>query len=303
MGSPDRAIPEFLVVICTRNRPQQLQGALAALDAQTRRAFDVLVVDQSDTPDELLTARAARDPRLTVVRDSGRGLSRARNVAARAASAEWLVYVDDDCLPEPDWSQRLAEAFAEHPEAAFVGGEVVGHNRAPEAEGLEYSVLPVGSPQLLAGRWVWPHRLGFGVCHAVRRSMVERLGGWDERLGPGVAEFPASDDMDFNFRLLRAGGQAYLTPAIRSHHEQWRTRAEMIDLFEGYSASWAGFAIKTLRTGDPLGGLWLFGYGLADTLRMLASAVKHRSRLRARVAGKKARGLARGTRAALTRRW
>lgn len=294
---------EFVVVICTRNRPQQLAGALEALDAQTRRGFAVVVVDQSQEHDARLAERAGKDRNLTVIRDSGRGLSRARNLAWRATTCEWLVFVDDDCLPEPDWAERLREAFAEHPEAAFVSGAVIGHNQALATEGLEYSVSPVQRAQILRGRWVWPHRLGFGVCHAVRRSMIERVGGWDERLGPGVREFPASDDMDFNFRVLRAGGTAYLTPSIRSRHDQWRTSTEMIELFEGYMASWAGFAIKTLRTGDPVGGVWLWGYGVIDTLRMAASAAKHRSAFRLRVAASKARGLARGTAAALSRQW
>ncbi len=303
-ASPQRYSPTaFTVVICTRNRPGQLQEALAALDAQVDQCFDVVVVDQSDAPDERLERRAVQDRRLRHIPDAGRGLSRARNVAWRQTTAAWLVFVDDDCLPERDWSEQLTECFVAHPEAAYVSGTVLGHNRAHGVEGLEYSVFPVERPQLLSGRWIWPQRLGFGVCHAVRRSMIDTVGGWDERLGPGVPEFPASDDMDFNFRLLRAGGTAYLTPAVRSHHDQWRTSTEMADLFEGYMASWAGFAIKTLRTGDPLGGLWLWGYGMADTLRMVASAAKHRSRFRLRVAGKKARGLGRGTAAALGRRW
>jgi GT2 family glycosyltransferase len=303
MESSHPPAEEFVVVICTRERPDQLDGALAALDAQTHRDFGVLVVDQSREANVALSARAECDPRLTVVRDSGTGLSRARNIAWRATHSEWLVFVDDDCLPEADWAEQLARAFSEHPEAAFVSGLVIGHNRAPDAEGLEYSVFPVERAHVVSGRWVWPHRLGFGVCHAVRRSMIERVGGWDERLGPGVREFPASDDMDFNFRVLRAGGVAYVTPAVRSHHEQWRTSAAMAELFEGYMASWAGFAVKTLRTGDPLGGLWLWGFGVADVLRMVASAVKHRSRFRLGVAARKARGLGRGTAAALARRW
>jgi GT2 family glycosyltransferase len=294
---------EFVVVICTRDRPQHLCNALVALDAQTRRDFGIVVVDQSQQHDEHLALRAARDPRLTVMRDSGRGLSRARNLAWRATRNEWVVYMDDDCLPEPDWAQRLGEAFAEHPDVVFVSGEVLGRNPGPGVEGLEYSVFRVDQPELLEGRWVWPQRLGFGVCHAVRRSMIEKVGGWDERLGPGAPDFPASDDMDFNFRVLRAGGIAYVTPRVRSHHDQWRSGGGTVTLFEGYMASWAGFAVKTMRSGDLLSGLWLWGFGVADIVRMVASATKHRSRFRLRVAAAKARGLQRGTRAAVARRW
>jgi hypothetical protein len=66
---------------------------------------------------------------------------------------------------------------------------------------------------------------------------------------------------------------------------------------------WCGFAIKHLRRGDVLGGLWLWALGLQDALRMLGSAGRRRSRLRLDVALWKLRGLARGTARALTRRW
>lgn len=303
MEHRDRPPVDFSVVICTRNRPGQVRQVLDALDAQDHRRFDVLVVDQSDQVDEELERREAGNAHLRVVRDPGRGLSRARNLAWRQTPTEWLVYVDDDCLPEPDWAARLVEVFAAHPEAAYVSGEVIGHNRAPEAQGLQYSVFPVARPEIVAGRWVWPWRIGFGVCHAVRRSMVARLDGWDERFGPGVAAFPASDDMDFNYRLLRAGGIAYITPAVRSRHDQWRRQDDVVRLFGGYMASWAGFAVKTFRSGDPLGGTRLWLYGLQDTARMVASAAKHRSRFRLGVAASKARGLIRGTAAGLRQDW
>jgi GT2 family glycosyltransferase len=293
----------FTVVVCTRDRPDSLAITLDALDAQREAGFPVLVVDQSPEVDEALAERADADERLTVLRDAGRGLSRARNLAWRATDTEWLVFLDDDCVPERDWAQALAEAMAQHPGADFVSGHVGPDRMRPETELPQYAVFPVEEERTVSGRWVWPHEIGFGVCMGVRRSAVARLGGWDERLGPGVPEFPASDDMDFNFRFLRAGGVAHLTPRARAHHAQWRSPEDLVSLYRGYMASWAGFAVKHARTGQPLAGAWLWSYGLRDTARMAASALRHRSRLRGRIAAGKLRGLVAGTRAALRLRW
>jgi GT2 family glycosyltransferase len=162
--------------------------------------------------------------------------------------------------------------------------------------------MPIGGVLFTEGAVV-PYAIGFGVCMAVRRSAIERLGGGDERLGPGAPDFPASDDMDFNYRLLRAGGTAYATPLPRAHHEQWRRRDELAPLWHGYMKAWAGFALKHLRTGDRAGGAWLYALGISDTLRVLVGALRRRSRINLAIAAARARGYAAGTRAGLARRW
>jgi len=213
----------FTVAICTRNRSEILRATLDALEPQLDGRFRVLVVDQSDAPDaELLRRR--EPPEFTVIRDSGRGLSRARNIAWRSAQDPWVV-----------------------------------HDRA--------------------ARWL------------------------GRALGAGPTLFPSAEDMDFNYRLLRAGGVAFVTPRVRARHEQWRAPHELGQHLGGYMEGWSGFAMKHLRSGDLLGGLWLWHWGLRDTARMFGSAAKRRSLLRLRIAAYKAAGLARGTWRGAWRSW
>jgi GT2 family glycosyltransferase len=293
--------PAFTVVVCTRDRSRLLRATIDALLAQDAGEFPLLVVDQSATPDEELARTAAAEPRLELIPDDGRGLSRARNVGSRRATSDWVVFVDDDCVPAPDWAERLRDAL----ERAAGADIVSGHVDAPvsEADYVPASAFRVERAALVRGRFRHPGAAGFGVCMAVRRSAIERLGGWDERLGPGAPRFPAADDMDFNYRLLRSGGAALLAPEVRSRHEQWRTQGELEPLYRGYLRAWSGFAMKHLRGGDVAGGLWLWAIGLVDFLDMLASAAGRRSRVRLRLALAKLRGLAEGTVAGLRTRW
>ena len=285
----------FTVVVCTRDRPRQLAETLAALERQTRRDFEVMVVDQGDAP-------VLERPGVRVIADSGRGLSRARNAGIAAATSDWIAFVDDDCLTDPDWAEELAREIQEHPDSWLVSGHV-GERATPGGEYLRVSVFEVEAARTLAGRRVRPWDIGLGVCFAVRRDVVEQLGGFDERLGAGAPDFPAADDMDFNYRLLAAGGSARVTPRVRSFHDQWRTPAELAPLYRGYMKAWAAFAMKHLRTGDVRGGLWLWSLGFRDFARMLASSLRRRSLLRLRVAGAKLRGLVEGTLKGLLRSW
>jgi GT2 family glycosyltransferase len=295
-------MPWLTIAICTRNRAGHVAQALAALAAQSDQDFDTLVVDQSDEEDAELARREAADERLRVLRGSGRGLSRARNAATAEATTEWIAFVDDDCLLAPEWVAELRAVIARHPDVAYVAGHVDLAN-APPGEHLGAAARPVPEERVLRGARVWPQHIGFGVCMALRRDVVQRLGGWDERLGPGVADFPASDDMDFNYRLLRAGEAAAVTPLMRAAHDQWRGHDETVALYGGYARAWAGFALKHVRTGDVGGGAWLWSIGLRSQARMLASALRHRSRLRARVAGAGLCGLVAGTVRGSARRW
>ncbi len=292
----------FAVVVPTRNRPAQLHRLLDSLSHQTRTDYHVVVVDQSDSVAADLKERVAKNERLHLVEDQGRGASRARNVGCRSVGADWVAYLDDDCVPEPDWAEALAAAISSEPAAEMIMGDI-GARDAPAGDYMPVAVFPVTHPHLVSGRFTRPWRVGYSAAMAIRRSALERLGGWDERFGPGAADFPASDDMDLNYRLMRAGGSAYLTPRLRAFHDQWRTSDDLLDLYGGYSRAWGGLVMKQLRTGDPLGAALCAAGRLRGIGRLLVGAVAERSRLRLRLAMAELAGFATGLARAFGQAW
>ena len=163
------------VTICTMDRPEILERTLRALEGQSDRDFDVVVVDDSIPPDPGAARRAAAGERFRVVRGDGEGLSRARNQAWQAADSEWVVYLDDDVVPDPRWIEHLRAAMAAHPEADVVSGPVV----ADAVEGGDDLVVtiveverrgprrPAGAP--LAHRVDGGHGHPAGGARAARR--------------------------------------------------------------------------------------------------------------------------------------
>ena len=300
----------FTVAVCTRGRPERVRATLDALD-RGAPGVPLLVVDQGAAPSAELAARAAADVRMTVIHDHGRGLSRARNLALGIADTDWIAFVDDDCLVDAGFGAALAAELAAHRHADWVTGDVragdaaaAGHGvDPPDADDLPpVTTFPVDRRLIRSGARTLPGAIGFGVLFCVKVATARSLGGWDERLGPGVDDLPAADDMDFNHRLLRSGGVAVLSPTVRAVHDQWRSAGEVVELQRGYSRAWAGFACKHLGRGAG-GGLRLWAWGAVDVLDMAASALARRSRLRARIALAKLRGLAEGTAIGLRRRW
>ena len=115
--------------------------------------------------------------------------------------------------------------------------------------------------------------------------------------------FQASEDLDFNYRLLRSGRIAYVTPEIRSVHRQWRRTDDLGPLLKNYMAGNCGLAMKQLRTGDVVGGMWTWGGVLKHMLRYLKIAISKRSMLHAQLCVYQMRGFVTGTVKGFAQSW
>ena len=168
-------VPQLSVVLCTYNRAGRIGAAAQAILDQQGAAIELLVVDDGSTDDTLAVLAAIEDPRLKVVRRPNGGLSFARNSGLAAATAPWVVFIDDDDTAQPGWA------------AAFVGlgaDPTVGI----ACVGAQY-VKDDGTPLFAKP----PARMGppFGELEAstvagtfaARTDLVRRAGGYLDGLG------------------------------------------------------------------------------------------------------------------------
>jgi glycosyltransferase involved in cell wall biosynthesis len=103
------------VVILHHERPAGLAGVIAALDAQTVRASEIIVVDNGSRSDEAIRLLAkiegAARPDLRVLRlDRNLYEPAARNAGAYAATGEYVLFMDDDNIPKPREVERFSLA-------------------------------------------------------------------------------------------------------------------------------------------------------------------------------------------------
>lgn len=105
------AHPEVSVVVPTRDRPGPLSASLTALEQQTARAFEIVVVDDGSRDPGAVAAVVAGAPRARLLRGGGRGPAAARNLGAAVARAPVVCFTDDDCRPSPGWIDALARSI------------------------------------------------------------------------------------------------------------------------------------------------------------------------------------------------
>src|SRR3954463_15802385 len=102
------------VVVPTIGRPS-LDVLLDALAAGAGpRPAEIVLVDDRPSGAPLQPERAGLPP-VRVVRTGGRGPAAARNLGWRTARTDWVAFLDDDVVPDPDWYDRLAGDIADPP--------------------------------------------------------------------------------------------------------------------------------------------------------------------------------------------
>jgi GT2 family glycosyltransferase len=181
------------VVVPTIGRPS-LRTLLEALARGTgARPRRILLVDDRPSP---VTPLLDADPpprlasRVVVLAGRGAGPAAARNVGWRAASAPWVVFLDDDVEPDPDWAERLADDLAEAgPDVAGVQGRI----RVPLARDRRPTDWERNVQRLETARWAT-------ADFAYRRAVLAEVGGFDERFRRAYRE-----DADLALRVLGAG--------------------------------------------------------------------------------------------------
>jgi GT2 family glycosyltransferase len=221
--------PALSVLIVNYESGEDLRRCLAALAAQTRRDFEVVLVDNGSADGSL--DRALIDcplaegddaplPALRPVRaGTNLGFAAANNRAAALARAPLLALLNPDAFPAPGWLAALAEAASRHPDVAMFGSTQLldadpdrldGAGDVYHMSGLVWRGAGTVRPQDLPAE-----AETFAPCAAAalyRRAAFLDAGGFDERF------FCYCEDIDLGFRLRLAGHRALqLADAVVRH--------------------------------------------------------------------------------------
>jgi glycosyltransferase involved in cell wall biosynthesis len=202
--------PAVTVVVPTRGRAAYLEVTLDSLLRQrTRTPHEILVVDDGAT--DGTRDVAARAGVRCLSHERPRGLNAARNTGIRESRSPLIAFVDDDVEAPPGWLDALVAGAERHAHAEAFGGPIRPRFEGPTPRGCgredpPITTLDLGSADREA-EMVW------GANFAVRRSAVERIGPFDERIVR-----PHGDEEEWLERLRAAGGRiVYLARAGLDH--------------------------------------------------------------------------------------
>ena len=192
------------VVICTRNRADELANCLGSLEYQTAPEFEVLVVQGpcADHTDAVIERYAGR---LRHLRCANANLSEARNIGIAAAASEVVAFIDDDAVGHPKWLEQLISGYTAD-DIGGVGGLVFDNT----GRTLQYkysacwrsgeTLFDVTPPfDKLNGPNADPFLYLQGTNCSFRRSCLAEVGGFNEQFAY------LHDETDLCLRILDKG--------------------------------------------------------------------------------------------------
>jgi glycosyltransferase involved in cell wall biosynthesis len=220
----------FSVVVNTTDRAEPLRALLNALEHQSYRHFEVIVV-VGPTRDHTLNVLSAYETRVRVLRCPKANLSMSRNIGLRAANGDIVSFIDDDATPSRNWLAQLAQVFADATVDGTGGTTYITHGEKPgvqhrlgqtsalaeqrfvRASGLD-EIVPEGVSTFWVTRMI-------GTNMAYRRAALLAMGGFDE-----FFEW-VYDEADVCLRLTEAGRivQPVREAVVYHHPASSRNRA------------------------------------------------------------------------------
>ena len=199
------------IIIPVYNGGESFQKCLVSLKATLQPEDEVIVISDGDTDSSWLLAKTfgAKVVRLKI---SG-GPARARNTGVKIATGDILLFLDADVTVHPDTLSLIKQRFQKSPGlAALIGSyddRPGADNFLSQYKNLFHHYTHQTSSETAFTFW--------GACGAIRRSVFEAVGGFDERYcKPGI------EDIELGYRLRQANYSIALCKNIQVKHlKRW----------------------------------------------------------------------------------
>jgi glycosyltransferase involved in cell wall biosynthesis len=224
------------VVLCVRNGadvlPNMVHSVFKAAASTPGSEVELLIVDNGSTDSTVATAESlgldAPIP-VQVVLEPVKGVCRAKNRGIRLAKGEIVAFTDDDCTWSTDYLSDLLRHYESDVGPVIRGGRV----ELGDPTDLPFTIKVEDEPGVYGGI---AHPGGFvhGCNLTIPREVIDKIGGFDERFGPG-APFKAAEETELIYRAHKAGIPVHYVPDMAVYHFHGRKdQPDIKNLNESY---------------------------------------------------------------------
>ena len=209
----------FSIIVPCYNRSDEIIDLIHSFKEQTfqKDEFEVLLVDDGSTDNtaEIVSQLIDSMPfRIRFFQRNHEGPGPARNYGMSQAEGEYFLFIDSDCIADPDWLTRLAEAIEKEKPDAFGGPDSVLDNFTPLQKAIDFamtSFLTTGgmrghSKKKLAK--FYPRSFNMGI----HRNIFKTLGG--------MGTLRHGQDLEFSRRIVASGAKVISIPEAVVYHKR-----------------------------------------------------------------------------------
>ncbi|WP_045737271.1 glycosyltransferase [Xanthomonas sp. MUS 060] len=258
---PYSPTPVASIVIPVYNHVAHTLACLRALAAHPPSVpCEILVVDDGsgdETAQWLVQLPGLRYH----VRERNGGFIATCNDGAAHAQGRYLVFLNNDTVPQPGWLDALLETFAQVPQAGLVSAQLLYPDGRLQdaggvvfADGSAWSYGRFESPDDPRYAYLREVDYGSGAALAIERTLFMELGGFDTRYMPAYYE-----DTDLAFAVRASGRRTLLQPASRVVHDEGTSngtdtntgiKAYQVRNRAIFAAKWAAALQRQLSPGE-----------------------------------------------------
>ncbi len=234
-GNAPVQAPKVSIVIPVFNQVEYTQQCLEALAGHTPgELFELIVVDNASTDQTGMLLNALEGDVKIVRNQENQGFVLACNQGAALAGGEYILFLNNDTIPQPGWLEAMVDLADQDSSIGAVGAKLIYPNgKLQEAGGL---IFKDGSGWNF-GRLDDPNKTAYneacqvdycsGAALMVRAELFQELGGFDQRFAPAYYE-----DTDLCFGLRALGYVVMFCPQAAVVHCEGITAGT--DLAQGF---------------------------------------------------------------------
>ncbi len=211
-------MPKFSIIIVSYKSKNDIERNIACLNEQTYKDFETILID-NNSPENGISIEQTETVNVFVQNQENAGFAKANNQGAKLAKGQWLILLNPDAFPAPNWLAEINKAIEKYKDCENFGclQMLDGEPNMLDGAGDCFSIFGIA--------WRGGHRKPipkniedgevFASCGAAsiwKKSRYEDLGGFEESYGSYY------EDVDLGFRHRLEGGKCIqLANAIVSH--------------------------------------------------------------------------------------
>ena len=212
-------------IICTYNREKYIYECLSRLAKNSEQTgWEIVLVNNNSTDKTAAECeRFEKDYKPKNFRyfvETQQGLSFARNRGIAEAQGDWLVFLDDDAMVEPNYIANLRVHLSQHPETGAFGGAIGPFFEGetpnwlnPWAMGF-VSAIDLGTQVKPFPKKSYP----IGANMGISRATIEKVGIFNTALGRTGNNLMGGEEKDIFSRIRQAGIRILYFPDIKVKH-------------------------------------------------------------------------------------
>jgi glycosyltransferase involved in cell wall biosynthesis len=207
------------IIICTYNRIELLKKVLDTLTKQiVSKPFELLVINNNstDNTESVVLELVKENNQVKYFNEANQGLSFARNHGVRQSIGEWVLFIDDDALPEDDLFDKL-NPYLTQTNHLIVGGHYSAwyyYGKKKWSKDKYYSNYPTITKKTFCNG---NNFLSGGIL-LIHKSIFLKVGYFDTELGMIGNKIGYSEETEFQLRLRKTEVQLLYDPEIKVRH-------------------------------------------------------------------------------------